>query len=164
MTFGVVLFSLLVQGTTMATLIRRLGLAGRADNEVTQQRHQAMIVMKRAGQAEVARLGADGVLDDDLASALNAAYARDVERQSDELRYHLHSNPELEVAMLLRARRDAIAAEQSSLASAVMSGLIDNSVAQTLAPELNSRLIALDLLEQRWESDPEPIVGPIGDL
>ncbi len=158
MTFGVVLFTLLIQGTTMATLIRKLGLAGRADNEVAQQQHQAKIAMKRAGQAEVARLGADGVLDDDLAFALNAAYARDVDRQADELRYHLHANPELEVAMLLRARRDAIAAEQAALAAAVMNGLVDNSVAHDLAPELNNRLIALDLLEERWESDPVPPV------
>ncbi|MEZ5342232.1 MAG: Na+/H+ antiporter [Acidimicrobiales bacterium] len=159
MTFGVVLFTLLGQGTTMAALIRRLGLAGRADNEITQQRHQARIAMKRAGQAEVARLGADGVLDDDLAHALNSAYARDVDRQTDELRYHLHANPELEVAMLLRARRDAIAAEQSALASAVMAGLVDSTIAHDLAPELNNRLVALDLLEERWESDPDPRLG-----
>ena len=96
-----------------------------------------------------------------LGAGLGPALARDVERQTDELRSHLHANPELEVAMLLRARRDAIAAEQSALAGAVMAGLVDSTIAHDLAPELNNRLVALDLLEERWESDPDPTVGSI---
>ena len=61
MTFGVVLFTLLIQGTTIATLMNRLGLSGKADNELTQQRYQARIHMSQAGRAEVQRLGAEGV-------------------------------------------------------------------------------------------------------
>ena len=151
MTFGVVLFTLLVQGTTISSLIRRLGLSGRADNELEQQRHQARIAMRRAGQAEINRLGAEGVLFTDMANALSRTYQHDVSRQSSSLRDHLRAHPELEVAMLLQARRDALFAERTALSDVVRSGLIDSQVASDEIIDLNDRLAAIDLLEERWE-------------
>lgn len=158
MTFGVVLFTLLIQGTTITSVIRRLGLSGRAENELEQQRYQAQIVMRRAGQAEISRLGSEGVLFADMANSLSKTYQRDVSRQSASLRDHFRSHPELEVAMLLQARRDALVAERSALSDVVRTGLVDTQVASTLSIELNDRLAALDLLEERWESDPVPTI------
>lgn len=156
MTFGVVLFTLIIQGTTITGLIQRLGLSGRADNELQQQRHQARIAMRRAGQAEVNRLGAEGVLFADMANALSKTYQQEVTRHSSSLRDHFRSHPELEVAMLLQARRDALFAERSGLSEVSRSGLIEDQVASDLAVELNNRLAAIDLLEERWESDTLP--------
>jgi CPA1 family monovalent cation:H+ antiporter len=153
MTFWVVLFTLIIQGTTMSGLIRRLGLAGKADNELAQQRHQARIAMARAGQFEVGRLGAEGVLSSGLADALSRTYQRDVVTHSGALTDHLRTHPELEVAMLLQARRDALFAERSALADTVRTGLIESQVGSELVIELDGRLAALDLLEERWESD-----------
>jgi hypothetical protein len=56
--------------------------------------------------------------------------------------------------MLLQARRDALFAERSALSEIVRSGLIESQVASDLVIELNNRLSALDLLEERWESSP----------
>ncbi len=164
MTFGVVLFTLIIQGTTMSTLIHRLGLAGKAQNELTQQRHQARIAMRRAGQSEVARLGTEGVLFADLAEAVGKTYQRDLAREAADLREHFESHPELEVSMLLQARRDAIVAEQQALSDVTRTGLIETSVAAELGIELNERLAALDVLEERWESgdDPGPRTAPDG--
>lgn len=156
MTFGVVLFTLLIQGTTITGLIKRLGLAGREDGETAQQTHQARIHMARAGQSEIAKLGGDGVLVDNMADALIKTYGRDIQEFTSELRSHLTSNTELEVAMLLQARRDALFAEKSALTEIERSGLVDTSVAEHLSVELNNRMAALDLIEERWESNPTP--------
>lgn len=162
MTFGVVLFTLLIQGTTITGLIRRLGLSGSADNELQQQRHQARIAMRRAGQAEVGRLGAEGVLFAEMADALGRTYQRDLVEQSASLRGHFLAHPELEATMLIQARRDGIVAERSALSEMIRTGLIETQVGGDLAVELNDRLAALDLLEERWESDPVPTVGDDG--
>ena len=53
MTFGVVLFTLLIQGTTISGLIAKLGLSGLEDNERHQQEIQARIYSRRAGAAEI---------------------------------------------------------------------------------------------------------------
>ncbi len=158
MSFGVVLFTLLIQGTTITGLIRRLGLSGKADNELEQQRHQARIAMRRAGQSEINRLGTEGVLFTDMADALSKTYQREVSTQSTSLRNHFRAHPELEVAMLLQARRDALVAERSALNEVARAGSVDLQVASDLSVELNDRLAALDLLEERWESDPIPTV------
>ena len=156
MTFGVVLFTLLIQGTTIATVMNRLGLSGRADTELTQQRYQARIYMTRAGQSEVRRLGTEGVLFSDLVESLVKSYQRDTREQSARLRAHLGLHPELEVAMLLQARREALTAERTALADILRTGMIETSVAEQLAVELSNRLAVLDLLEERWEATPEP--------
>ncbi len=153
MTFGVVLFTLLVQGTTIAGLIRRLGLAGVDENERQQQRHQARIVMARAGQTEVARLGADGVLGDAMADALARSYQRDIVDEAARLGQHTRSFPEMEAAMLFQARRDALHAQRSALNDVVRSGLIDGTVAGEISTELDVRLVALDLVEERCAGD-----------
>jgi CPA1 family monovalent cation:H+ antiporter len=163
MTFGVVLFTLLIQGTTITGLIKRLGLAGREDGEIAQQTHQARIHMARAGQSEVAKLGADGVVVDTMAQALSKTYGRDITEFSSQLSAHLNTNAELEVAMLLQARRDALFAEKSALTDIVRTGLVDSQVAEHLSIELNNRMAALDLIEERWESNPTPHFGREGE-
>ncbi len=156
MTYGVVLFTLLIQGTTISRLMDRLGLSNKIDTELTQQRHQARIYMARAGQSEMARLGADGVLFNDMATSLGRTYQRDINDHMGRLRRHIAGHPELEVAMLLQARRDALVVERSALNEIVFTGLIDPLVAHDLTVELDNRMAALDLLQERWESDPLP--------
>ena len=156
MTFGVVLFTLLIQGTTIAAYMRRLGLVGRADPELVQQRHQARIHMTRAGQRELQRLGAEGVLFSDLSDSLARTYDRDARHQATALRNHFGRHPELEVAMLMQARREALTAERTALTDFLRTGMIEAAVAEELSVELSDRLAVLDLLEERWESDPEP--------
>lgn len=156
MTYAVVLFTLLVQGTTISALMRRLGLAGRAEAELQQQFRQAHIYMSRAGQDEINRLGANGVLFADLADSLARTYQREIRDQSADLRRHFGAHPELEVAMLLQARREALVAERTALADVVRTGMIDNSVAHDITIELDNRMAVLELLEERWESDPVP--------
>ncbi len=133
MTFGVVLFTLLVQGLSITGLIRRLGLAGRSEVELEQQTRQAIIATRRAGQAAIGRLGADGVIGHDLADALATVYAEDVK-----------------AAMLLQARREALIAEKAAVGEILRTGLIETRVAEEITIELNHRLAALELLNERW--------------
>lgn len=156
MTFAVVLFTLLIQGTTMTPLIRRLGLAGTSENERRQQEHQARLYARRAGQAEIAKLGHSGVLFSEMASALSATYDAEVTETSQDLAGHFRAHPELELSMLLQARRDALTAEQSALLELSRSGLVEIEVAEHVASEITNRRSVLDLIEERWEQTPAP--------
>lgn len=156
MTFGVVLFTLLVQGTTIGTLISRLGLSGQAANETEQQVRQARIFAMRSGKAELERLGESGVLFGDMANALTSTYDEQLGEAKNSLGNHFRAHPELEVSMLLQARRDAVTAERAGVADLARRGIVTESVAHKLQIEFNNRLAALDLIEERWESDVEP--------
>ncbi len=159
MTFSVVLFTLLIQGTTITGLMNRLGLSGKAESELTQMRHQARLSMARAGQVEMARLGADGVVFDDMAESLGRIYQNDIRTHGERLADHFGQHPELEVAMLLQARRESLVAERAALTGVLRSGMVETSVAEELASELTNRMAALDLLEDRWETDADPEVA-----
>lgn len=150
MTFGVVVFTLLVQGLSIAGLIRRLGLAGRTAIELEQQSRQATIHTRRAGQATVARMGADGLIGPDIAEALATTYAEDVRRATGSLQAHIVDHPDLGVEMLLQARREALVAEQAALGDIVRTGLIEHEVAETESVILDNRLAALELIGDRW--------------
>ncbi len=153
MTFGVVLFTLLVQGTTIAALIRRLGLAGKDDKVLEQQRFQSRVVMKRAGQTEMGKLGADGVVDDHMAEALTRAYQKDISTEIAGMVEHTRTFPEVESAMLFQARRDALSAERSALNEAVFSGIVDGEVGREMTHGIVNRLAAIDVIEERTEGD-----------
>lgn len=159
MTFAVVLFTLLFQGTTMTGLIRRLGLADRGDNELRQQAHQATLYARRAGQAEIGKLGSQGVLFPELANAMQSTYEDEISESSNDLATHFRAHPELEMSMLLQARRDALVAEQGALLELGRTGLVEIEVLEHASEEITGRMSALDLIEDRWEETP----GPSGD-
>ncbi|MCB9175742.1 MAG: Na+/H+ antiporter [Caldilineae bacterium] len=146
MTFGVVLFTLLVQGTTIAPLIRLLRLAEKPAAREEQQRRQALLYARQAGRAELDRLYAGGLLAEDIHRAMAEVYRVEIERQSEDLREHLVAFPELEQAMVLAARAELLRAERSALGDAARRGLIDERVHDRLIREMDDRLAALELI------------------
>lgn len=159
MTFAVVLFSLLVQGLSMSPLIRRLGLAGTHETERRQMEYQARLYARRAGQAEMQRLGERGVLFGEMAEALSETYEAEVRETSTQLGSHFRAHPELELSMLVQARRDALVAEKGALLELSRSGLVEPEVAEHVSEELTHRMSALELIEERWEQTPAPPGG-----
>ena len=146
MTFGVVLFTLLVQGTTIAPLIRILRLAEKPAARSEQQRRQALVYARRAGLVELERLYAGGLLAEDIHRAMAEVYQAQIEQQAEDLREHLIEFPELEQTMVLTARADLLRAERSALGDATRRGLIDEPVHDALIRELDDRLAALELI------------------
>jgi hypothetical protein len=96
------------------------------------------------------------VLFSDMAQSLGRTYQQEITQHSSQLRSHFSQHPELEISMLLQARREALTAEQTSLTDVVRTGLIETAVAEELAVEVTNRKAVLDLLEERWETDPAP--------
>jgi len=163
MTFGVVLFTLLIQGTSMTPLIRRLGLADRSETERRQQHYQAQLYAARAGRDEIGRLGSQGVLFPEMARAMQATYDEEVRSASGDLGSHFRAHPELELAMLLQARRDALTAEQGALLELGRTGLVETEVVEDVSEEITNRMSALELIEERWEQLPLPPVETPGE-
>ncbi|MEE9184144.1 MAG: Na+/H+ antiporter [Acidimicrobiia bacterium] len=147
MTFGVVLFTLLVQGITIERLIKRLGLASKPVEQVEQQRRQARIYAQRADLDELERLDHQGILFRDLYEAMAALYQGELARDGEALRDHLRRYPELETDMYIKARADTLRAERSALQDAARRGLIADEVLNELTAEINDHLAALEFIE-----------------
>ncbi len=146
MTFGVVLFTLLVQGTTIEKLINRLGLAKAPAQIIEQQRQRALLYTKWAGQQELNRLYKEGILFKDTWEAMNAVYDEEIDELKLLLRDHLQAYPELEQEMFLQTRVEALKAERNALRNAARRGLVTEELYQKLMHEADNRAAALEII------------------
>lgn len=170
MTFGVVLFTLLVQGTTINTLIARLGIAGVSAAVVDQQRIQAQIYAKQAAKRELERLRREGVLPAEIWAPLDELYDTSLGVDQADLDQHLQRYPQLETSLFLQARADALQAERGAIQDATRRGLVSSEVAEELATDLDHQLAALTFLQRRLtgasevprEAEPPPYEGDDG--
>lgn len=148
MTFGVVLFTLLVQGTTIEALIRRLGLSKKPAHLLEHQRRQAALFTKRAGLQEMNRLRDEGMLFRDIWEATSAVYDEEINRSKLDIRDHLEAHPELEQDLFLQARTDALRAERSAITNAMQRDLISETVHEELVDAADHRMAALELIKE----------------
>lgn len=147
MTFGVVLFTLLVQGTTIGPLLKRLGLTAISEPQQEQQRHQAMLYATRAGRRELDRLYKDGILSAEVFQAMSNVYSHNLRNRNQGLRELLHDYPELEQSMILQARKDLLEAERTAISDANQRGLISEDIYHELIRKTDDRRAAIDLIE-----------------
>ena len=135
----------------MKALISRLGLAGVAPSEHEQQIRQARVFALRSGRAELERLGRSSVLFRDMSQAMVHTYDAQLTEAQSALGNHIGDHPELEIGMLMKARRDAVIAERTAVTDLARRGLVSEAVSHQLVVEFNNRLAALELIEERWE-------------
>lgn len=150
MTFGVVLFTLIVQGISIAPLIRYLGLSKKPEQMVQQQRRQALLHATRAGKDELDKLHEEGILPGDVWQAMAEVYDDEIDRRNQSLRDLLRVYPELEQEIVLQAREDVLQAERSALADLNRRGLISEQVYHDLIQETDGRTAALELIRSTW--------------
>jgi CPA1 family monovalent cation:H+ antiporter len=151
MTFGVVLFTLLVQGLTIERLIRWLGLSQKPEHKLEQERRQALVYAKRAGKAELDRLHQDGIVGTDLWHALSVVYDEEIEQSRVGLREYLSAYPETEQQMMLQVRADLVKAERGAIIDALSREIISEEVYEELVRETDARREALVMIEGQWE-------------
>ncbi|MGH2538387.1 MAG: Na+/H+ antiporter [Candidatus Promineifilaceae bacterium] len=160
MTFGVVLFTLVVQGPTIGPLLRALGLSQQPAAQREQERRQAHLYAARAARRELDRLYRDGILSIEAWQAMADIYEGQLERYSHNLRDLLADFPELEQAMVLQTRKELLRAERAALGDAIRRGLISEEIYRELIDETDHRSHALDLIWANVSHDddhrPEP--------
>ncbi len=146
MTFGVVLFTILVQGTTIQRLIEGLGLVQHQPQAVENQRRLGQAYAKRAGKRELDRLHREGYLFRDIWLAMGRVYDEEIDENKRALRDHLEAFPELEQGMYLTAREDVLKAERMAIGDASARGLISKPVYEELIRDTDRQLAALTVL------------------
>jgi CPA1 family monovalent cation:H+ antiporter len=146
MAFGVVAFTLLVQGTTIERLINRLKLSQMPARIEEQQQQQATLYAKWAGKRELRRLWDEGILFRDTWEALDATYEDEINELRARTKIHQQKYPELEMEVLLRARVDMLRAERSAISDAAHRGFVSAELHQKMAREADERLAALELI------------------
>jgi CPA1 family monovalent cation:H+ antiporter len=145
MAFGVVLFTLLVQSTTMRPLIRRLGIIIRDPSQVEYEKHHARLTAMRAALNHLEHRHKEGLLSTHTWETLRPEYEKQVLTFGDEVRQTLKAAPDLEAQELDTARREALRAQRSALLGLFRDGIISQEVFSELGVEIDIKLGMEDL-------------------
>ena len=114
-TFGVVLFTLLIQGTTMRSVIRRLHIIYRSETQIEYEKQHARLTALRAAETRLDRMHDEGGLSTPAWERLKPDLRNRIHTQANGLRSLLHETPMLETEELDNAKRELLHAERSAL-------------------------------------------------
>lgn len=140
MTFGVVLFTLLAQGTTIRPLIRRLGLVMRSDAQVEYELRHGRLAALRAEQRHLDQLHREGLISTPSWEKLKPVISRQADKLAHAVRDILRTEATLESEELDTARRELYRAQRSALLSLRRDGVISEDVFEQLAGEVDAQL------------------------
>jgi len=130
MTFGVVIFSLLIQGLSLEFLARRIFERDGKELEETLARYIALMHAK----IELERMLKEGVVVESVAEKI----ARDIEEELKGLKEKLETRFADEV--MKRAYRSILNAQKAAIREAVMKGIISEEVARRITREIDSKI------------------------
>jgi len=143
MTFGVVLFTLLVQGISIESLIKRLNLS-EITQEAEDQHILADLLTTRASRSALARLHRDGLVADQLWNALS-------EVNNERIEDTLENHPELEQRLIIETRREMLKAARNSLVDMFRRNVIAEDIYRQELADMDRRILAWDLIESRFK-------------
>ena len=140
MAFGVVLFTLLVQSTTIRPLIRWLRIITYSDAQVEYEMRHARLTALRSADARLDRLHAEGLMSTPTWEKLKKFVTQNAASLAEAVRDFLISDPALEAEELDTGWREFIRAQRSSLLSLRRDGVISEEVFERLTAEVDARL------------------------
>ena len=154
MTFGVVLFTLLVQGTTIEALLKRLGLAQRSPRQIEKERQMGRFYAARAARIELERLHERGMVSGSLWEAMVEAQEAELQQHDRDVQVMWQKYPGMSTELALQVRRAMLRAERTALADANRQEIISEEVQQEMMELIDARMELLRLLQERGTTVP----------
>ncbi len=140
MAFGVVLFTLLGQGTTMQLLLRKLDLVKRTEEELEYERRHGRLMAARAARDRLRKMYDEGAISATTWEKLEPDLESRVQSYLEAQRDLLREQPSLQVEELDDARREGLRAQRATLADLLRDGLISEDVFEELVTEVDTAL------------------------
>jgi len=140
MAFGVVLFTLIVQGFSMAPLVKRLKIIQRSHFQEEYERRHARFVASRSAHDYLRRMSQQGLISEHTWQRLSSLMERQSETLVDAVREVVTSDPTVETEELDTARREALRAQRSALTGLLRDGIISEETYTQLVSEVDFAL------------------------
>jgi CPA1 family monovalent cation:H+ antiporter len=140
MAFGVVLFTLLVQATTMRSLIRRLGILARSPEQLEYEKRHARLTALRSAESHLERRHREGLLSTHTWEILRPRLEDQLALLAEAVRESLRAAPALEAEEMDTARREILRAQRSAYMGLLRDGVISHDVFEELSTEIDVNL------------------------
>jgi CPA1 family monovalent cation:H+ antiporter len=147
MTFGVVLFTLLVQGLTMNGLIRRLGVISVPEHQREYERRHARALAAQSSYDHMDRMHRQGLISGHTWEVLQPTLKRRGQALKEAVQEVLHNVPQLEIEEMQTARRELLRSQRSTLANLRRDGVVSEEIYSDLVTEID---LALETGVDMW--------------
>ncbi len=141
MAFGVVLFTLLAQATTMRPLVHRLGIIIRSPAQVEYEMRQAELTALRSAEAHMERRYREGLISAHAWEKLKSTLQDQIAERTQAVRSLLKSEPTIESEELELAQREILRAKRSAYHGLRRDGVITDEVFSELTTQLDGGLV-----------------------
>lgn len=142
MAFGVVLFTLLVQGFSMEKLVNRLQLIRRSNIQERYERRHARFIANRSAAEHLEKMSQQGLLSSHIWEQMRPLFSERETVHVNALNEIMAANPAVEIEELDAARREALRVERASLGTLFRDGVISEEVYVDLIREVDEGLTA----------------------
>jgi len=140
MAFGVALFTLLVQATTMSPLIRRLKIVTVDPIQVDYELRLARLMALRSAETHIERRYREGLISAPVWERLKPKLLEQTALLADAVREILRIEPKLEIEELETARREILRTQRAAYLGMRADGLISEEVFEKLSAEVDAVL------------------------
>lgn len=141
MAYSVVLFTLLVQSTTMKPLLRWLKVVTRNPAQIEYEMRHARLMAFRAAATHLDQMYRDGFLSGYAWESLKPELLDRATTMAGAVRELLLTNPTLAAEELEGARRELLRAQRAALAGLLRDGVISEEVFEKLVAEIDAELM-----------------------
>jgi len=145
MAFGVVVFTLLVQGVSTDWLVKRIKLVQRSESQNEYELRHARFVAGRAAFEEVRRMNRQGLISEHTWQKLSPLLQKQNEKFVEAVRDVITSDPVVEAEELDTARRESLRAQRNAFRGLLRDGVISEDIYSTLVGEVDAALMDEDL-------------------
>jgi len=142
MAYGVVLFSLVAQGMSMNTLLKRLGITTISDDEIEYARRHARARAAHAGLEHLRSLSEDGLISAHTWRNIEPMLEQRMDALVGSFQEVISESPELEAEEFETARREMLRAQRGMLSKLRTSGAVSEEIFNELVTEIDQALTA----------------------
>lgn len=144
MAFAVVLFTLLIQATTIPTLLRRLGLTKTSDTPLEYERIQGKLLATRAASRHLDRLYNEGAMVPQAWTRVKQELDASEQELNAATEAMLIEHPELQQQILHLARMETLRAQRAALSDLAQDGLLSQEALAELEAEVDEAIASPD--------------------
>lgn len=141
MTFGLIMFNLLVQGLTIEPLMRFLNLGQKTSPEMRQYEfYRGQMLIAQAVRRRLDELSSRNLMTEEMAGLLRDEYAEREKTAAEELHRLQMSNRKMKEEQLQLVRQRLLDVEKSTASDLFNQGVISKEIMQILRAEIDSQL------------------------
>lgn len=140
MAFGVALFTLLIQATTMRPLIKRLGIITISSAQIDYEERHARLTALRSAESHIERRYREGLISGPAWERIKPKLQAQTAILADSVRELLRVEPQLESEELSTIRREILRAQRSAYLGMRGDGVISEEAFEKLTAEVDATL------------------------